>query len=439
MNRSRLQFPGLLRTSAATFSLYCLLCPPGLRAEDWPQWRGPGRDGVYNESGLLEVFPAEGLKVRWRVPVGWGFSSPVVAQGRVFVTDAQLENPTVHEQVLCLEEATGKSLWTYSHEAAYPDWEFVPGQEQGPNGTPIVSDGKVYAPGPLGHRLFCLDAGSGALLWKKDLADEYQIEESTAISTSPLIEDKLLIVLIGGKPNACVVALDKDSGKEVWKSLDEYAAHSSPIVITAGGSRQLIVWTLKSVSALDPATGRPYWQEKFNSGGSSAVVSTPVFSNNRLLINGLMLKLDPEMPSAAVIWPESPRQRLISSTSTALLRGDYMFCCERSGQLVCRDARTGTELWQTDKATDSNRGSTASIHLTLNGDSVLMFNDRGELIRARLTAAGYHEISRVSLIEPTYPFSGHKVVWSSPAYANQHVFARSDKELKCASLAANRE
>jgi outer membrane protein assembly factor BamB len=434
MNRVHSPFPSITWACAAIFGL---LCPIGLRADDWPQWRGPNRDGVYSETGLLESFPADGLKVRWRVPVGWGFSSPVVANGRVIVSDAQLARPKVREQVLCFDEATGKPLWNYSREAIYPDWEFVAGQEQGPNATPVVEDGKVYALGPLGHRLFCLEAVSGALLWEKDLAAEYQIDPTTGISASPLIEGKLLILLIGGKPDAGVVALDRDTGNEVWRSLNESAAHSSPIVITAGGSRQLIVWTLQSVTAMDPATGKLYWREKFNAGGSASVVSTPVFSDNRLLVNGLMLQLDAEKPNASVLWPARPPQRFLTSTSTALLRGDYLFCCEKSGQLVCREASTGKEVWQADKVTDSNYGTTTSIHLTANGDSVLLFNDRGELIRARLTAEGYDEISRVRLIEPTYPSSGRKVAWSSPAFANRHVFARSDKELICASLAAN--
>jgi outer membrane protein assembly factor BamB len=134
VNRIDIPFRAIIWASAVVVGL---LRPCGLRADDWPQWRGPNRDGVCNETGLLELFPAEGLKDRWRVPVGWGFSSPVVAQGRVFVTDAQLEQPKVREQVLCFDEVTGKSLWTYSHEATYPDWEFIPGQEQGPNGSPM--------------------------------------------------------------------------------------------------------------------------------------------------------------------------------------------------------------------------------------------------------------------------------------------------------------
>ncbi|HVC94425.1 MAG TPA: PQQ-binding-like beta-propeller repeat protein [Pirellulales bacterium] len=252
-------------------------------------------------------------------------------------------------------------------------------------------------------------AVSGALLWKKNLADEYQIDESAAISTSPLIEGALLILLIGGKPDAGVVALDKDSGKEAWRSLDEYAAHSSPIMITAGGSRQLIVWTLESVTSLDPATGKPYWREKFNAGGSAGVVPTPVISGSRLLVNGLMLNLDADKLGASVLWPARPPDRLLSSTSTGLLLNDYLYCGEKSGQLVCREASTGKEVWQTDKATDSNRGSRASIHLTLNG---------------------------MPLIEPTAGYrAAGPVCWEHPAFANKHVFARNDRELVCVSLA----
>jgi outer membrane protein assembly factor BamB len=410
------------------------MAPLALPADDWPQWRGPNRDGVFAETGLLETFPAEGLKVRWRAEVGWGFSSPVIAQGRVFVSDARLQEPKILEQVLCFDEATGKSLWTFSHPTTWPDWAFVPGQEALPNGTPLVQDGKVYSLGPMGHRLFCLAAASGKLLWKKDLREEYQIDETAGLSASPLIEGKLLIVLTGGKPSAGVVALDKDTGEEVWKALDEYVAHSSPIVINSDGKRQLIVWTLESVSSLDPVTGQPYWREKFKAGGSSSVVSTPVFSANRLLINGLMLELNADKPAAKVLWPNRPQQRLLCSTSTPLLLGDYVYGGESSGKLVCRDASTGKEIWQTDKATDAKYGSTTSMHLTLNGDSVLLFNERGELIRARLTPEGYHELSRTSLIEPTYGSSGRKVVWAAPAFANRHVFVRSDKELKCISL-----
>jgi outer membrane protein assembly factor BamB len=423
-----------LRMRWVTALTQALLLTVAARAEDWPQWRGPNRDGVWSETGIRETFPSGGLKVRWRAAVGHGFSSPVVAKGRVYVTDSQLERPRARERVLCFEEATGKPLWNYSYEVSFPDWAFTPGQEKGPNATPIVRDGKLYVLGSLGH-LFCFKAVKGEVLWKKDLAKEYQFDELQTTSASPLIDGDLLILLLGGKSDACVLALDKNSGKEAWKALKEPAAHSSPIIITAGGVRQLIVWTQHSVTGLDPATGKPYWREPLPTL-ADAVVSTPVFSNHRLLLGGLMLKLDTGKAAASVLWPEklAPSRRILSNTSTALLLSNYVFSAKSSGELICLEASTGKQVWETHTVTDLRGG--ASIHLTVNGDSVLLFNDRGELIRARLSPQGYYEISRVALVEPTYPFSGRKVAWSAPAYANRHVFARNDKELICASLAA---
>src|SRR5438132_9132207 len=103
-----------------------LFLPVAIRAEDWPQWRGPNRDAVWGETGILESFPADGLKIRWRTPVGPGWSSPVVAKGKVYVTDSHLMRPQAKERVLCFEEANGKPFWSYSYEVTYPDWAFDP-------------------------------------------------------------------------------------------------------------------------------------------------------------------------------------------------------------------------------------------------------------------------------------------------------------------------
>jgi outer membrane protein assembly factor BamB len=403
------------------------------RADDWPQWRGPNRDGVCGEKGLLQSFPAEGLQVRWRVPAGWGFSSPVVAGGRVYLADSELMKPKAKERLLCLDEKTGKPLWTHAYDVKYEDWAFDPSQEIGPVATPIVRDGKVYTLGRVGH-LFCLDVRSGDLLWKRDLASDYQVDFSPGMP-SPLIEGGLLILFIGGKQGAGVVALEAETGKEVWKALDESLTFSSPIVISSGGKRQLIVWTQESVTSLDPAAGTTSWRQRLLTNSDYAV-STPVFDRDRLLIGGLMLQLDSDKPAATLLWPASktPSRRILSHTSTALLAGDYLYSAKSTGELVCLEAATGRQVWETDKVTDLKNG--ASIHLTPNGDSVLLYTDKGELIRARLKPEGYHEISRVAVLEPTFPFGGRKVVWPPAAYANRCIYARNGKELVCASLAA---
>src|SRR5947208_3087793 len=149
-----------------------------------------------------------------------------------------------------------------------------------------------------------------------------------------------------------------------------------------------------------------------------------------------MFKLGADHPTASVVWPEmrAVSKRILSNTSTALLRGEYVFSAKTSGELVCLEAGTGKQVWQTNSVTDLKNGS--SIHLTPCGDAVFLFTDRGDLIRAQLTPQGYREISRARLLEPTSPFGNRKCAWTPPAYANRHVFARNDDELVCASLAA---
>lgn len=315
----------------------------------------------------------------------------------------------------------------------YPDWAFTLGTG-GPRATPIIRDGRLFTLGALGH-LFCLDAAKGDVVWQKSLAKDYEVKEFTGITASPLIEDDLLILYICGKPAACVVAFNRNSGKEVWRSLNDSFTYSSPIILTSGGKRQLIVWTQEAVTSLDPATGRIWWREPLRTPGDMAV-ATPVFDRQRLFVAGLMFAFDAAKPTPLVLWPEAKEatKRILSNTSTALLQGNYLFSARTSGELVCLEAATGRQVWQTNTVTELNNG--ASIHLTPCGDGVFLFTDRGDLIRAQLAPQGYREISRAHLLDPTSPFGDRKCAWTPPAYANRHVFARNDTELVCASLAA---
>ena len=402
--------------------------------DDWPQFRGPNRDSVWSEVGILQNFPADGLKIRWRASVGAGHASPVVSSGRVYVTDFETQKPKARERVHCYDEKSGKSLWTYRDEVDYPA-SFNPKNPSGPCPTPIVEAGYLFTLGTTGH-LVCLDTNKGEVVWKKILGKEYHLVESPNLTPCPLIEGDLLIVLIGGKPGACVVAFDKRTGREVWRALDDPArAFSSPIVISAGGKRQLIVWTPKGVTSLDPSTGQLWWREELVTREDYAGAA-PVFQGDHLLVSGLMFQLDREKPVASVLWPErkSLSLRILSNTCMPLIQGGEIYAGKISGRFVCLDRRTGRQLWETDKVT--NQQNYASIHLTPNGNSVLLFTDQGDLIRARLDRVGYHELSRVHLVDPTFLVGGRKVVWAPPAFANGHIFARSGKELICASLEA---
>jgi len=422
------------RTSLYTAAL-ALLLPWAARPADWPQWRGPDRDGVWNETGILQAFPADGLKVRWRAPVGPGWSSPVVVRGRVYLTDMRLEKPRAWERIQCFTESTGRPLWSCESELAYPDWAFIPEHGGGPAATPIVEAGKIYWFGRSG-RVDCLDARSGKGIWEVHLDKKYEVGVLSCRG-SPLIEGNLLILFAGAKPGGCVMALDKQTGKEVWKALDDPLSNSSPLIIVAGGKRQLIVWTGSSVTSLNPVTGETYWRETMSTSGNDSI-PTPVVQKNRLLISGLLFELDSHRPEARVLWPDTmaPSKRILSNTSTPMLQGDYVYSAKSSGELVCLKADTGIQVWGTTNVTELKNG--ASIHLAPNGDATFLFTDEGNLILARLAPGGYREISRAHLLEPTSVLGTRKLAWVPPVYANRCVFARNDAELICASLAAGR-
>jgi outer membrane protein assembly factor BamB len=402
-------------------------------AEDWPQFRGVNRDGVSHETGLLKSFPAEGLKVRWRKPVGWGLTTPVVAAGRVYVMDAELHPPKSKERVLCFDEATGAPLWTYAFDVSYPDWAFNHGTGIGPCATPIVEDGKIYATGSTGE-VHCLDAKTGALLWQSDLSKEYTIR-TLECRASPMFDGNLLIFPAYGKPGAALIALDKATGKDVWKALDDGVASSSPLIIQAGGERQLILWTGASVTSLNPATGAIWWSIPMTTSSNDSI-STPVLEGNHLLISGLMLELGTATPTATVLWPKNlvGMKRILTHTATPVLQGGHIYSARSSGELVCLDAVTGDQLWEVKTLTKLRNGS--SIHLIPCGDTTYLFTDQGDLIHAKLTPEAYTELSRTHVIEPTTPFNGPKMAWTPPSIANGHLFVRNDEEIICCSLKA---
>ena len=424
----------MLHLRFAMFPVFALGIVLGLQttlAADWPQFRGPRRDGTWDETRILERFPREGLKIRWRQPVGGGWSSPVVVQGRVFVFDVELIKPTAQERLHCFEEKSGKMLWVYAYQEPYGDWAYVPERGAGPTATPIVERDRIYIVGANGFT-HCLEVRTGHVMWEKNIGREYQVAEMSC-RPSPLIDGELLIISTGAKPGASILALDKQTGKEVWKALDDPVSNSSPIVIVAGGKRQLIVWSNSSLTSLNPTNGHVYWREPMTTSGNDSA-ATPVFQGKRLLVSGLMVDVSGDLPR--FLWPEirTPSKRVLSNTSTPVLENEYVFTAKGYGELVCLEAATGKQIWSTNNLTASKNG--ASIHITPQGDGFFLFTDEGNLIRAHLSPAGYREISRSHLIDPTWPFAERKFVYAPPAFANRHVFARNEGEVVCASLEA---
>ncbi|MEX2142298.1 MAG: PQQ-binding-like beta-propeller repeat protein [Pirellulales bacterium] len=409
-------------------------------ADDWPQWRGPKRDGVWRETEIVERFNSPELQIKWRAPLGSGYSGPTVANGRVYVMDRVTE-PVQLERVHCFDESTGEKIWSREYDALYRNV----GYPAGPRASVTIDSGKAYSLGTMG-RLFCFDAARGSVLWKKDLVTAYDVDmPGWGIACSPLVERDLLIVVAAGE-NACLVAFDKNTGEERWKALDDPAQYSSPIVIDQAGKRVLVCWTGDNVVGLNPRTGEVYWKQAMKRVQMPIGAATPVTDGKRLFVSSfydgsLMLRLTGgDRPAAEQIWRarglnERQTKALHCMISTPVLDGDYLYGVDSYGQLRCLDANTGERIWESQQAVPKERWS--NIHLVRHGEKYVMFNERGELIFARLSPQGYEEISRAKLIEPTsvqLPERGG-VCWSHPAYANKHVFARNDEELVCASLA----
>jgi outer membrane protein assembly factor BamB len=422
------------------------------RADDWPQWLGPQRDGVWRETGILKEFPADGPKIRWRVPLGAGYTGPAVAGGRVYVMDRQLKNASNPgdpfqrgtipgtERVLCLDAANGHTLWTNEYNCPY-----TVSYAAGPRATPLVSNGKVYTLGTEGN-LLCLDVATGRKIWAHEFKKDYNIETPVwGFSAAPLLDGQKLICLVGGE-GSTVVAFDKDTGQELWKALSaKEPGYCPPMIFEAGGKRQLIIWHPQSINSLDPETGKTYWSQPY-AARSGLTVPTPRKSGDRLFItsfyNGpMMLQFDAEKPEAKVLWRgkgtgERNTDGIHSIISTPFFEGDYIYGVCSYGQLRCLKAANGERVWETFKATSGDKEVRwANAFLIKNGDRFFLPNEKGDLIIAKLTPQGYNEVSRTHLLDPTNRDPGRMVVWSHPAFANRSVYARNDKEMVCASLA----
>jgi len=241
------------------------------------------------------------------------------------------------------------------------------------------------------------------------------------------------------------MAFHKDTGNVVWKALDDRPAYSAPIAVDAGGQRQVIVWTCDTLSSLEPATGKVYWQVPYRNAKDYYVVGTPVVQKDLLLVNSVwqksakMLKLDPGKPAASVLW-QTKRWEYHNLFSTPIFPNERHFYLVDHTDVCCIDATNGEEVWRAPALAhrSGSRGwGAAGAHFTANGRQVFIFDDQGKLILARLSPEGYEEIGRTFLIEAT---AGTRwqgpLTWAHLAYANRHVFARNDKESVCASLAA---
>lgn len=406
--------------------------------DDWPQWGGPQRDIIWRETGIVDKLPTSGLLPRkWSHPVGEGYAGPAVADGRVIVTGMDHERHTEH--VLCLNAETGEELWSKHYLARY-----TVSYPAGPRSTPVIDADRVYTIGTMGH-LFCFDVKTGDVLWKKLFSEDYGTEMPTwGMVASPLVEGNQLITLVGGKDGALVVSFDKHTGKELWRSLDDpEIGYCPPVIYEFGGQRQLIIWHPRAISALNPANGQVIWEIPF-AVRYGLTAPMPRKAGNRLFVTAFyngprMIEVADDGQSARIVWAgksdnEIRTDGLHSIMPTPVVNENYIYGICSYGQLRCLNAKTGERLWESLEATGKGRWWNA--FLIPHEDRYFIHNEQGDLIIAELSPAGYKEISRAKLIEPTRPVQRRMTIWSHPAFAMKSVFARNDREIVRVDLSA---
>ena len=460
--------PNLFREWRLEFTLALTLCgffgltQSELRANNWPQWLGPQRDGVWREKGIVEKFPAGGPPVLWKAAIGGGYCGPAVADGRVFVLDRQvpdgkeppknkLGDPTKGlgagtERVLCFSSKDGKLIWKHEYDCTYSKVAYP----SGPRATPLVDGDFVYSLGTMGD-LYCLEAASGKQIWHVNLPKEYKAKlPAWGYAAHPLIVDDKLITLAGGEGSA-VVALDKKTGKEAWKALTtEEVGYAPPMHVKAGGRDQVIVWVSESLNGLDLETGKTFWSIPYPADGipqrPSVNIMTPRILDDILFVSNfyhgpLVVKLSAEKPDATVLWqsktynPSKPFA-INPVMNSPVLKDGFAYGVCGMGEVRCIDLKDGTTKWETLEPVGGRREQFLTAFFIEHEGRYFVFNEQGELLIAKMTPQGYELIDSAAVIKATMPARGGRdVVWCHPAFANRCMFVRNDQEMICISLA----
>lgn len=390
---------------------------------DWPRWRGPRGDGTWQGPLLPEKWPDGGLERVWRDDIGGGYAGVSVVDGRVYTMD-RLKEPDEMERVLCWDAVTGKRLWTFPYEVKYGNLDYG----NGPRGMPTIHDGRLYALGALGH-LHCLDAATGKRLWSAHLVDDLDgIVPMWGYAAAPLVFGELLVVIPGGKNGSSIVALDRKSGREVWRSLSDPAGYAAPVRIERAGREELIYWTPTHVRGLDLISGESFWNVPYEITYGVAI-ALPIYQENIVLVAGYWdgskaIRLGEAPGDAKLIWED--RLLLRGLMSQPLYRDGYCYLLDKQYGLTCFELQTGKKLWDDDnRMTPRGRNPQANLVWTGEGDRAIILNAEGELILARLNPKGYEEQSRTKIIGPT---------WAHPAYSGTRAYARDDVEIVCVEL-----
>ena len=403
-----------------TLSFLLILASPGktVQAGDWPQILGPHRTGVAEGETLLDALPQTGLKTVWERPVGSGYAG-VAVQGSTVVLYHRVDDDEVVE---ALDAETGKVRWKVKFPTQYQSGV---GDNSGPRCVPIIHSGVIYLCGPQGT-LHALSLKDGQTLWTRAAFQEYNAPEGYfGAGSTPLVEGDKLLVNVGGRNGAGIVALSLKTGKTVWKSTDEAASYSSPVAVTRKNLRHVIFVTRLSALSIDPENGQVRWKFRFGQTGPTVNAASPVVTDDRLFVTASygvgaeLVKFDAD--SAEKIWAND--ESLSSQFTTPVLKDGMLYGIDGRqdvgrASLRCVELMTGKVRWSVE--------GFGKAELILAGNRLLIQKTDGTVLAGDADPAAWKERWTANVLSST--------AIPLPALSNGRMFVRDENTLKCVEV-----
>lgn len=394
--------------------------PSNSQGLDWPQWRGPNRDGFSSEKDLAESWPEKGPEVHWRIPVGEGYSGVAVSNGLLFSMWDEAES----QYLFCMDARNGKEIWRLKIGNSFKD-----GWGNGPRSTPVVDNTMVYVTSAHG-RLLAVNVSDGKALWSHDLPTEFggRIPDH-GYSSSPLVEGDKLFVEVGGKEGYSFVAFSKSTGEVIWHSQTDEPSYSSPIAVTMQNTRQIVFLSAAGLFSVSPEDGRLYWRYDWEARCPATKlptnIATPIFiAPDKIFISGgygtvigaavVRLQKRGEQFSVEELW-NSKAMRNVINASVFYENHIYGF---DNNKLTCVDVMTGEVRW---KIRGFQRGS-----LIVANGHLIVLGERGKLAMVEASSIEFKEISSVQLLDG--------ICWTSPSLANGKLYLRNHEEMTALNL-----
>ena len=378
---------------------------------DWPQWRGPNRDGISKETGLLKTWPEAGPKVLWKAPSGDGYSGIVVANGRLYT----MHSTRSEELVVCLDAATGKEIWRFISDNQVYENQFG----NGPRSTPIVDGELVFTLGGNG-KLNALNAKTGAKVWSHDLRSEFGGQIPTwGVSTSPLVDGEMLFVDVGGSGGNGLMAFNKKSGKVAWKSNSSLPGYSAPIAVAVNGIKQILFFTGTALISASPTDGKQYWsytwRTSYDVNAATPVLISPdkVFISSGYNTGAAVLRMKAANGGVKIeeVWKS---QVMRNHFASSVLVGDYLYGFDEA-TLKCININTQEEKW-------GKRGLGKGSLIYADGHLIVL-SERGKLLLIEANPAEEIEKASAEVLRGR--------CWTVPTLANGKLYVKNQAEILC--------